>query len=87
MPPRVTERLRSSICPQWVDGLYGEAASYQYAEIHATLGQVDEAFAALDRGWRIKDPGLFLMKTDPMLDPIRRDPRFAALMNKIGFPA
>lgn len=67
--------------------LYGEAASYQYAEIHAQLGNVDEAFAALDRAWQIKDPGLLGMKMDPTLDPLRRDPRFAALMEKIGFPA
>ena len=67
--------------------LFGEAASYQYAEIHASLGQVDEAIAALELGWRIKDPGLLGMKVDPSLDPIRGDPRFAALMKRIGFPA
>jgi TolB-like protein/Tfp pilus assembly protein PilF len=72
---------------QKLQRLYGEAASYQYAEIHASLGNVDEAIAALEQGWRIKDPGLLGMKMDPTLDPIRRDPRFAALMNKVGFPA
>jgi TolB-like protein/tetratricopeptide (TPR) repeat protein len=66
---------------------YGEAGSYQYAEIHANLGQVDEAIAALERGWQIKDPGLLGMKTDAKLDPIRRDRRFAALMQKMKFPA
>jgi serine/threonine-protein kinase len=70
-----------------IDRLYGEAASYQFAEIHASLGDVEQAFSALDRGWHIKDPGLFGMKIDPWLDPLRNDPRFAALMRKIGFPA
>jgi serine/threonine-protein kinase len=70
-----------------LDRLYGEAASYQYAQIHATLGQADQAIASLERAWRIKDPGLFGIKVDPKLDPIRSDSRFAALVNKIGFPA
>lgn len=69
-----------------IEQLYGEAASYQYAQIHANLGAADQAFAALDRAWQIKDPGLMGMKIDPVLDPIRRDPRYAALMDKIGFP-
>jgi tetratricopeptide (TPR) repeat protein len=70
-----------------IERLYGEAASYQYAEIHASLGQADQAFAALDRGWQIKDPGLLGMKVDPTLDPIRSDLRFTALLRKVGFPA
>ena len=70
-----------------IEQLYGEAASYQYAEIHASLGDVEQAFAALDRAWQIKDPGLFGMKIDPKLDPLRRDPRFVALLERIGFPA
>lgn len=65
---------------------YGEATSYQYAQIHAQLGNVEEAFAALERGWQIKDAGLLGMKVDPILDPLRGDARFAALLGKIGLP-
>ena len=64
----------------------GDAASYQYAEIHAALGNVDQAFAALDRAWHFKDSGLLVLKIDPVLDPIRSDARFAALGRTIGFP-
>lgn len=70
-----------------LEQLYGEAASFQYAEIHASLGNTDQAFAALDRAWQIKDPGLLWMKVDPFLDPLRRDRRFPALLARIGFPA
>lgn len=69
-----------------LEQLHGDAASYQYAEIHAALGNVDSAFAALDRAWQIRDPGLLGMKTDATVDPLRRDPRFAALIRTIGFP-
>ncbi len=67
--------------------LYGDAASYQYGQIHAQLGNADQAFIAWDRAWQIKDAGLLSLKTDPLLDPLRRDRRFAALMNRIGFRA
>ena len=67
--------------------LYGDAASYQYAEIHAQLGNTDEAFADLERGWQIKDGGMLSVRVDPWLDPLRRDPRFAALLRKMNFPA
>lgn len=67
--------------------LYGEAASYQFAEIYAALGETDQAFGELERAWQIEDPGLLGMKVDPFLDPLRRDPRFAAMLVRLRFPA
>ena len=67
--------------------LYQDAASYQYAQIYAQMGEKDLAFAALDRGWQIRDSGLLRIKTDPYLDPLRDDPRYAALLRKMDFPA
>jgi tetratricopeptide (TPR) repeat protein len=66
---------------------YHDAASYQYAQIYAQLGDNDRAFANLDHGFAIKDAGLQGLKIDPFLDPIRSDPRFAALLGKMNFPA
>jgi serine/threonine-protein kinase len=65
---------------------YRDAASYQYGEIYAQLGDKDRAFANLDHGFAIKDAGLQRLKTDPYMDPLRSDPRFAALMAKMAFP-
>jgi hypothetical protein len=45
---------------------------------HAQRGEKDEAFAALDRAWTFRDPGLALLRSDRFLDPLRGDPRFAA---------
>ena len=28
---------------------------------------------------RMRDPGLELLKTDPLLDPLRKEPRFQAI--------
>jgi TolB-like protein/tetratricopeptide (TPR) repeat protein len=66
---------------------YHDAASYQYGEIYAQLGDNDRAFANLEHGFEIKDAGLSGLKTDPFVDPIRADPRFAALLRKMNFPA
>lgn len=68
-------------------GVYGDPASYQFAQIYAQLGDKDQAFAALDRAWTIRDTGLFSLKSDPFLDPLRSDPRYAALLRKMNFPA
>ena len=65
---------------------FGDAASYQYAQINAQLGNIDGAFAALNRAVEALDPGLYLLKRDPFLDPIRKDPRYAALLTRLDFP-
>ena len=66
--------------------IFGDTASYQYAEIHAQRGDKERAFAALDRAWAIHDPGLTTMRVDFLLDPIRSDPRFVALEKRLNFP-
>ena len=65
----------------------GDMESYQYSSILAQLGDKDAAFDALDRAWEIRDAGLTGLKTDPYLDPLRSDPRYAALLRKMNFPA
>ena len=67
--------------------VYGDAASTQFAEIYAQMGDKERAFAALGRGYEIKDAGLSGMKVDPFLDPLRSDPRFTALLRKMNFPS
>jgi TolB-like protein len=65
----------------------GEMASYLFGQIHAQSGDRDLAFAALDRAWEIRDARLMSLKIDPYMDPLRSDPRYAALVERIGFPA
>ncbi|MEO7750975.1 MAG: TIR domain-containing protein, partial [Sphingomicrobium sp.] len=65
---------------------YGAGTSYQHAEIHAQLGDLENAFAELDAAVRWGDGGLVYLKFDPFLDPIRRDPRYAALLTRLKFP-
>jgi tetratricopeptide (TPR) repeat protein len=60
----------------------GDAAAYQYAQINAALGNHDEAFRWLETASRVKDPGLTYITFDPLLDPLREDPRFEHLLRE-----
>ncbi len=61
----------------------GDAALYQQAEVLAQWGRTDEALGALERARAVGDSGLIYLSTDPMLDPIRKMPRFTKLLNEI----
>lgn len=63
-----------------------DSANYQIAQVHAQLGKPDLAFTAIARAWDTVDPGLIGFKTDPLLSPLRPDPRFGEWLRKIGFP-
>ena len=62
----------------------GDGASYQYAQINVALGDHDEAFRWLGVARRVNDPGLTYITFDPLLDPLRKDPRFDRLLRELG---
>jgi tetratricopeptide (TPR) repeat protein len=64
----------------------GDAGNYQQAEILAQLGRKDEAIATLQQALAARDPGLTEILVDAMLDPLRSEPRFQALVKKLDFP-
>lgn len=64
----------------------GDGAHYQYAQIYAQLGDRERALQSLERAWEVRDPGLTMMLIDPMLDPVRKDPRFAAVLKHVDNP-
>ena len=63
----------------------GDAALYQQAEVMAQWGRPDEAMALFAKARKIGDSGLTLIASDPMLAPLRRDPRFTAFVRDLGF--
>lgn len=63
----------------------GDAAAYQQAEVMAQWGRVEDALAKLQRARSIGDSGLSYVATDPLLDPIAKDPRFLRFIRGIGF--
>jgi hypothetical protein len=65
----------------------GDAAAWQYATIYAQRGDRTQALQWLDTTMRLRDPGLLELKTDPLMDPLRAEPRFQADLRKLNFPA
>jgi TolB-like protein/tetratricopeptide (TPR) repeat protein len=65
---------------------FGDVGAYQYAEIYAQWGNTSAALDWLETAFRLHDDGLLGLKTDPLLDPLRKEPRFQALMRKLKFP-
>ena len=65
---------------------FSQGAAYQIAEVYAWRGERDKAFQWLDRAYVQNDGGLTFIKMDPLLTPIADDPRFAALLKKLGLP-
>jgi serine/threonine-protein kinase len=61
-------------------------ASYQYAEIYAQWGDIPRALDALDTAYRVCDPGIADLKVDELLEPLRHEPRFQAIEQKLNFP-
>jgi hypothetical protein len=35
---------------------------------------------------RVRDPGVAYVKADPLLDPLRKEPRFQAIERALNFP-
>ena len=70
-----------------VRGAFGDAASYQYAQVYSMLGDAVRALSSLDRAWEIRDSGLLWLRVDPTLDPLRNEPRFKSLLERLDFPA
>jgi eukaryotic-like serine/threonine-protein kinase len=60
--------------------------SYRIANIYAALGEKDKAFAELEKAFENHDWELYRLKVDPLMDPLRDDPRFKDLLKRMGLP-
>ena len=74
---RVLEKLRS-------EGRANYLRAEFLAAAYGMLGDRDEAFRHLDRAIEQRSAGLIYLHLDPLYDPLRDDPRFGALVEKIG---
>jgi len=56
------------------------------ATIYVALGEKEKAIESLEEAFREKAPDLQWVKADPVFASLNDEPRFQALMKKIGFP-
>jgi TolB-like protein/Flp pilus assembly protein TadD len=59
---------------------------YFIALIYVGLNEKDRAFEWLEKAFAERSPGLTFLKAEPMFDPVRADPRFEGLVQKVFRP-
>jgi len=59
---------------------------YWMATLQAALGEQDLALVFLEKAFAERNGGLIWLGADPRMDSLRSDPRFAALIERVGVP-
>jgi serine/threonine protein kinase/tetratricopeptide (TPR) repeat protein len=60
--------------------------SYSFAMVYVGLGDKDKAFVELEKSFNERGYYVPLLRVDPLMDPLRDDPRFIDLVKRIGLP-
>lgn len=60
--------------------------SWRQVYVHAALGEIDRAFDSLERAYAERG-AIFDLIRDPRIDPLREDPRFAKLLERMNLEA
>jgi tetratricopeptide (TPR) repeat protein len=56
------------------------------ARVYAGLGNRDQAFESLERGYQGRDYNMPYLRADPTFDSLQSDPRFSVLRRRVGLP-
>jgi TolB-like protein len=67
-------------------GSQRDARAYEYAVIYAQREEPLRALEWLDTAVRLRNSRLALLKTDPLMDPLRKERRFQAIERELQFP-
>jgi TolB-like protein/Tfp pilus assembly protein PilF len=59
---------------------------FHLALSYTGLGDLDDAFNALDQAWLDRDPALATLDAEPRFAPLRADPRYGALVDRLKSP-
>jgi class 3 adenylate cyclase/TolB-like protein len=66
--------------------LSGDQFAEGFADIYAEWGDTARALDWLETAMRNRDPYLAYTKVNPFFDPLRKEPRFQAVMQELKFP-
>jgi hypothetical protein len=61
-------------------------SEFNLSVIHAGLGDLDSAFLALEKAFEVRDGRIPYLATEPRFAPLREDPRYQALVRRLGLP-
>jgi len=65
---------------------YAKDNALWIADAYAYRGELDQAFAWLERAYRQKDSALYMIKADPFFKNLHADPRYKAFLRKMNLP-
>ncbi|HET6181033.1 MAG TPA: protein kinase [Candidatus Sulfotelmatobacter sp.] len=74
---KIISRLQQMSTGQYIPSIYE-------AMVYTGLGDKDDAFLWLDKAYAERCEYLVYLPSDPMADPLRSDPRFPALLARLG---
>jgi TolB-like protein/DNA-binding winged helix-turn-helix (wHTH) protein/Tfp pilus assembly protein PilF len=60
------------------------SSPWRIATCYAALGEKDKAFQWLEKAMEGHDPQIARLRVDPMLDPLRTDPRFQGYLDRLN---
>jgi TolB-like protein/tetratricopeptide (TPR) repeat protein len=58
---------------------------YQQGQVYAQWGDLANGLLALEQAYQQRDAGMMTAQVDPMLEPLREQPRFIDLLKSMGF--
>ncbi|HWZ81955.1 MAG TPA: winged helix-turn-helix domain-containing protein [Terriglobales bacterium] len=64
----------------------GYVSPLEFADAYARLGRKDESIRALEQSYQIRQAWLVHIQNDPDLDILHSDPRYQAIVKKMGLP-
>src|SRR2546427_7317853 len=64
----------------------GNIPTFSFTWAYAGLGDKEQAFAWLERSYQERRQRMVWLNVDPLLEPLRSDPRFHDLVRRVGLP-
>jgi hypothetical protein len=62
----------------------GDVPSVDAASIYAALGDRGRALDILEQATASRQPAVLFLRLDPRFNPLQREPRFTALIKRLG---
>jgi len=76
---QILEELLALSAKQWV-------SAYAIATVYSGLGDTDAAFEWLEKAYQARESWITYLIPDVRIDPLRKDPRYADLLRRVGLP-
>ncbi len=64
----------------------GGSPSFYTAMVYSQKGEIDEAFKWLEKSYQDHEVEMYWLKVEPPFEPIRNDPRYQEMLDRVGFP-